>query len=164
MFDDKKEGVLEMTYDIGKLLELSKTCRKTGYMLTDARYAIKKAKYDMYAIQKDKYLICTSPKVERTITIYGEDLEDLEELEDIIVKVEYSLPDFTMFDSRAIKDAGLIPLHPKSIPNYFEITDTVIIHKKNHETKVTNIKHENTNYYKYNHHLVDLDKSLRSRD
>lgn len=139
-----------MDYNIEKLLELSKNCKPCVYGLTDARYAIKDMENGLYAILKDTHLICTSPKAKRFISIYGDDIENAK------IYVDYSLPDFPMFDSKFIKDNKLIPLHKNNIPKYFEITDTVISHEKSSDAETINIKHEDTIHYKYNHHLVDL--------
>lgn len=131
-------------YDINSLIELSKKNKSLGVELSDGRYALKEVKDGKYSVCDGKSILITVPKVKRIISIYGDVIEDA------IVKLDYTLVGIPMFRKKDIEESNMIPLQSKDIADYFEVTDTVILHNKcngDSDNECIEIKHEDSAYY-----------------
>lgn len=135
---------MNTAYDINELIELSKIKKSGCVVLSDGRYALKEEKDGKFYLCDGKKLLFATPQVKRIINIYGDDIEDAN------ISIDYIIVDVPMFSKKAIEDSNMIPLHSKDVANYFEITDTVIIHNKYKDDAKSvreEIKHEDSVYY-----------------
>lgn len=146
---------MNTNYDINELIELSKI-KKSGYVvLSDGRYALKEVEDGKFCLCDGKRLLFATPQVKRIISIYGDDIDDAN------ISIDYTIVDMPMFSKKAIEDSNMIPLHSKDVSNYFEVTDTVIMHNKYKDDAKNvreEIKHEDSVYYATKR-MIDLVES-----